>query len=108
MKSVEMNGGTTIKIYGSITYNTDIKSIVFILCINSTTENFLCCHLYNKIKLSSFTIITKTKINMSERTKKIQTAFRFDESMIRKLKAEAKKQCRSVNSLVELLINKHL
>ena len=41
-------------------------------------------------------------------SKKVQTAFRFEESLIQKLKAAAKKQCRSVNSLVELLIKENL
>jgi predicted HicB family RNase H-like nuclease len=39
---------------------------------------------------------------------KKQTAFRISEGLLKRLKAEAKKQNRSVNNLVEVLIDKHV
>ena len=39
---------------------------------------------------------------------KKQTAFRISEGLIQRLKVEAKKQKRSVNNLVEVLIDKHV
>lgn len=39
---------------------------------------------------------------------KKQTAFRISEGLLKRLKAEAKKQKRSVNNLVEVLIDKHV
>ena len=38
---------------------------------------------------------------------KKQTAFRISEGLLKRLKAEAKKQNRSLNNLVEVLIDKH-
>ena len=39
---------------------------------------------------------------------KKQTAFRISEGLLKRLKAEAKKQNRGVNNLVEVLIDKHV
>lgn len=39
---------------------------------------------------------------------KKQTAFRISEGLLKRLKAEAKKQHRSLNNLVEVLIDKHV
>lgn len=39
---------------------------------------------------------------------KKQTAFRLSEGLLKRLKAEAKKQDRSMNKIVEMLLNKHL
>lgn len=50
-------------------------------------------------------ISKKTLDNMSD---KKQTAFRISEGLLKRLKAEAKKQNRSVNNLVEVLIEKHV
>ena len=43
--------------------------------------------------------------NMSD---KKQTAFRISEGILNRLKKEAEKQNRSLNNLVETLLNKHL
>ncbi len=39
---------------------------------------------------------------------KKQTAFRLSEGLIKRAKAEAKKQDRSLNKIVERLLDKHL
>ena len=39
---------------------------------------------------------------------KKQTAFRISEVLLKRLKAEAKKQNRSINNLVDVLIDKHV
>ena len=39
---------------------------------------------------------------------KKQTAFRISEGLLKRLKVEAKKQNRSINNLVEVLIDKHV
>jgi len=39
---------------------------------------------------------------------KKQTAFQISEVLLKRLKAEAKKQNRSVNNMVEVLIDKHV
>jgi len=46
-------------------------------------------------------------MNFNMTTKK-QTAFRISEGLLLRLKTEAKKQNRSVNNLIEVLIDKHL
>ena len=38
---------------------------------------------------------------------KKQTAFRLSDDLLQRLKAEAKKQNRSLNNLIEVLIDKH-
>ena len=40
--------------------------------------------------------------------KKKQTAFRLSDNLLQRLKAEAKKQNRSLNNLIEVLIDKHV
>ena len=39
---------------------------------------------------------------------KKQTAFRISEGLLKRLKAEAKNQKRSLNNLLEVLIDKHV
>lgn len=46
-------------------------------------------------------------MNFNMTTKK-QTAFRISEGLINRLKAESKKQNRSLNNLLEVLLDKHL
>ena len=41
-------------------------------------------------------------------TTKKQTAFRISEGLLKRLRAEAKKQNRSLNNLIEVLIDKHV
>ena len=53
----------------------------------------------------TFKADTKVKCGMSD---KKQTGFRISGGLLKRLKAEAKKQKRSVNNLVEVLIDKHV
>jgi len=59
-----------------------------------------------KESILSLKSIDLTKIDFKMSDKK-QTAFRLSDDLIKRLKAEAKKQNRSLNNLIEVLIDKH-
>ena len=67
--------------------------------------NGLQCFKEQKIGKLQITGFVQHLCNMSD---KKQTAFRLSDNLLQRLKAEAKKQNRSLNNLIEVLIDKHV
>ena len=67
--------------------------------------NGLQCSKEQKTGKLQITGFVQHSCNMSD---KKQTAFRISEGLLKRLKAEAKKQNRSLNNLVEVLIDNHV